>query len=201
MSNEIIILLVLLCILFTYNKTNSLYSYHSKALLRKNHNIYTQLQPQPQQEPHNHFYEKSKYLTAVQWKHINIILTNNSSSYELKKKVKNIIYSYYEDWAFSNVHHIKKKYYYMSQDIELDELKLYAYIGLRKAIINYDINCINNNTIHNFPNYAYKYVHNEIVNGISELLPMYLHYQEEKHLHLHNKHYKRTKRSTKYIKK
>ena len=200
MSNKIIILL-LVCILFTYNNTNSLYSYHSKILLRKNDNIYMQMQQPEQQEPHNHFYEKSKYLTSVQWKHINIILANNSSSYELKKKDKNIIYSYYEDWAFSKLYHIKKKYYYMSQDIELDELKLYAYIGLRKAIINYDINCINNNnnnnTIYNFPNYAYKYVYNEIVDGISELLPMYLHYNEEKHLHLHNKHYKRSK----YIKK
>ena len=163
MSNAMIILL--LCMLFI-NNINSLL-----------------------QQPNNYFYTKSKYLTPVQWKHINIILTNNSSSFELKQKIKNIIYNYHEEWAFSKVYYIQKKYHYLCQDIQLDELKLYAYIGLRKAIINYD-----SNTIYNFPNYASKYVYNEIFNGISKLLSIYLHYEEQQHMHKFHKSVKNNKK-------
>ena len=144
---------------------------------------------QPNINTNTYYYKKSKYLTPVQWKHINMIIHNNSSSYILKKKVKNIIYNYYEDWAFSKVYYIKKKYNYISQHIQLDELKLYAYIGLRKAIINYD-----NSTIFNFANYASKYVYNEIFNGISELLPLYLYYDEKNHIHKYYKHAKNMKK-------
>jgi len=165
MSNTIIILL--LCMLFI-NNINSLL-----------------------QQPNNYFYTKSKYLTPVQWKHINIILTNNSSSFELKQKIKNVIYNYHEEWAFSKVYYIQKKYYYLCQDFQLDELKLYAYIGLRKAIINYD-----SNKIYNFPNYASKYVYNEIFDGISKLLPIYLYYEDQQQ-HIH-KHYNCVKNNKKY---
>jgi DNA-directed RNA polymerase specialized sigma subunit len=138
------------------------------------------------QQPNNYFYKTSKYLNNVQWKHINLILNNESSSIELKQKVKNIIYNYYEDWAFSKVYYIKKKYAYICRHIQVDELKLYAYIGLRKAIINYEYNII-----YDFSKYASSYVFNEILNGISELLPIYLHYEQQKHIHRYYKNIKK----------
>jgi hypothetical protein len=161
--------------------------YQSKVVSPKYNNALSMVVP----NTNTYFYKKSKYLTAVQWKHINMILNNTNSSYDVKQKVKNIIYYYYEDWAFSKVYHIKKKYYSICKHIQLDELKLYAYIGLRKAIIHYDKQT---EIIYNFSDYAYNYVYNEIVYGITELLPLYLYYENQKHIHQYyrqvkNKHF------------
>jgi hypothetical protein len=108
------------------------------------------------------------YLSTIEWKNINLILNHNDSTPELKDKVKNIIYNCYEKWAFSIVSIIKQKYWEKCEPIQLDELKLYGYIGLRKALINYD------STKYNiFTNYAVKYIYSEVFRGIYELTPIY----------------------------
>jgi DNA-directed RNA polymerase specialized sigma subunit len=106
-----------------------------------------------------------------------------------KPKIKRVV-TETEKWAFSTAYSIKKKYWKECRLIQYDELKLYAYIGLRKAIINYD-----SNTIYNFPNYASKYVYNEIFNGISKLLAIYLYYEEQQYMH---KYYNSVKNNKKY---
>jgi hypothetical protein len=107
-------------------------------------------------------------LTTLEWKNINYILNHNNSTPELRNKVKNIIYNCYEDWAFSMVSIIKQKHWEKCGPIQLDELKLYGYIGLRKALINYD------STKYNiFTNYAVKYIYSEVFSGIYELTPIY----------------------------
>jgi hypothetical protein len=114
----------------------------------------------------------TKYLTNMQWRNINYILGHNNSTPEMKNKVKNVIYNYYEDWAFSRVYYFRQKYWYICYQIQLDELKLYAYIGLRKAIINYD-----SKKTSDFAKYASKYIYNEIFIGVNELLPIYRAFQ------------------------
>lgn len=111
---------------------------------------------------------QDNHLSTIEWKNINYILNHNDSTPELRDKVKNIIYSCYENWAFSMVHLIKNKHCEKCGQIQIDELKLYAYIGLRKAIINYDSTRYNQ-----FTNYAVKYVYSEIFSGIYELTPIY----------------------------
>jgi hypothetical protein len=107
-------------------------------------------------------------LTTLEWKNVNYILNHNNSTPELRNKVKNIIYNCYEDWAFSMVSIIKQKHWEKCGQIQLDELKLYGYIGLRKALIEYD------STKYNiFTNYAVKYIHSEVFRGIYELTPIY----------------------------
>lgn len=107
-------------------------------------------------------------LTTLEWKNINYILNHNNSTPELRNKVKNIIYNCYEDWAFSMVSIIKQKHWEKCGQIQLDELKLYGYIGLRKALIDYD------STKYNvFTNYAVKYIYSEVFSGIYQLSPMY----------------------------
>jgi len=108
------------------------------------------------------------YLSTIEWKNINFILNHNDSTPELRNKVKNIIYNCYEEWAFSMVHLIKNNHWEKCGQIQIDELKLYAYIGLRKALINYDSTKYNQ-----FTNYAVKYVYSEIFSGIYELTPIY----------------------------
>ena len=110
----------------------------------------------------------NNYLSTIEWKNINYILNHNESTPELRNKVKNIIYNCYEKWAFSMVSIIKQKYWEKCGPIQLDELKLYGYIGLRKALINYD------STKYNiFTNYAVKYIYSEVLTGIYELAPIY----------------------------
>ena len=82
--------------------------------------------------------QQSNSLTTLEWKNINYILNHNNSTPELRNKVKNIIYNCYEGWAFSMVSIIKQKHWEKCALIQLEELKLYGYIGLRKALINYD---------------------------------------------------------------
>ena len=111
---------------------------------------------------------ESSYLSTIEWKTINYILNHNESTPELRNKVKNIIYNCYEGWAFSMVSIIKQKHWEKCGPIQLDELKLYGYIGLRKALINYD------STKYNiFTNYAVKYIYSEVLTGIYELAPIY----------------------------
>jgi hypothetical protein len=111
---------------------------------------------------------ESLYLSTIEWKNINYILNHNDSTPELRDKVKNIIYNCYESWAFSMVSIVKQKHWEKCESIQLDELKLYGYIGLRKALINYD------STKYNiFTNYAVKYIYSEVLSGIYELSPMY----------------------------
>jgi len=114
----------------------------------------------------------TKYLTNMQWRNINYILGHKNSSPEMKNRVKNVIHNYYEDWAFSRVYYFRQKYWYICHQIQLDELKLYAYIGLRKAIINYD-----SKKTSDFSKYASKYIYNEIFLGVNELLPIYKAFQ------------------------
>lgn len=122
--------------------------------------INAQKNEEQQQQPNS--------LTTLEWKNINYILNHNNSTPELRNKVKNIIYNCYEDWAFSMVSIIKQKYWEKCGPIQLDELKLYGYIGLRKALINYD------STKYNiFTNYAVKYIYSEVLTGIHELAPIY----------------------------
>ena len=45
---------------------------------------------------------------------------------------------------------------------------MYAYIGLKKALINYDSTKYNQ-----FTNYAVKYIYSEVFAGIYQLYPMY----------------------------
>jgi hypothetical protein len=135
---------------------------------------------------------RNNYLSTIEWKKINTILNHNESSPELHKKVNNIIYNYYEKWAFSTAYSIKKKYWKECRLIQYDELKLYAYIGLRKSIMNYDSNKINI-----FTDYAIKYIYDEVYNSI---YPRYLFHENYKNIlknhhkiHKH-KHYGKTYR-------
>jgi DNA-directed RNA polymerase specialized sigma subunit len=142
------------------NNPESLYQKLTETLLKPPTVTHIKEQKGEEQQPN--------YLTTLEWKNINNILNHNNSTPELRNKVKNIIYNCYEEWAFSMVSIIKQKHWEKCGPIQLDELKLYGYIGLRKAVINYD------STKYNiFTNYAVKYIYSEVFSGIYELTPIY----------------------------
>jgi DNA-directed RNA polymerase specialized sigma subunit len=169
------------------NNPESLYQKLSETLLQGP--TVTHIKEQKGEE---HEQQQSNSLTTLEWKNINYILNHNNSTPELRNKVKNIIYNCYEDWAFSMVNIIKQKHWEKYGPIQLDELKLYGYIGLRKAVINYD------STKYNiFTNYAVKYIYSEVFSGIYELAPIYAcdgnyrYIKKQKIIHRMNYKYKR----------
>jgi len=145
-----------------------LYQKLADKLLYKSQSINIITEKENIEEKQLQLQTQDNYLSTIEWKNINYILNHNDSTPELRDKVKNIIYNYYENWAFSMVNLIKNKHWEKCGAIQLDELKLYAYIGLRKALINYDSTKYNQ-----FTNYAIKYVYSEIFSGIYELTPIY----------------------------
>jgi len=143
------------------NNPESLYQKLSETLLQRPTLTHIKEQKSEEQQHPNS-------LTTLEWKNINYILNHNNSTPELRNKVKNIIYNCYEGWAFSMVSIIKQKHWEKCESIQLEELKLYGYIGLRKALINYD------STKYNiFTNYAVKYIYSEVLSGIHELTHIY----------------------------
>jgi len=168
-------MMIFICALFTWNITcfrhsyksinnpESLYQKLSETLLQRP--TLTHIKEQKSEEPEQ---QQPNSLTTLEWKNINYILNHNNSTPELRNKVKNIIYNCYEGWAFSMVSIIKQKHWEKCESIQLEELKLYGYIGLRKALINYD------STKYNiFTNYAVKYIYSEVLSGIHELTHIY----------------------------
>jgi hypothetical protein len=110
------------------------------------------------------------YLFTSQWNKIDNILTNKDK-YSLVQiqKIHTIIYNNYEKWALNKASQFKHLHKYKSRGILLDEIKLYATIGLYKAIKNYDpIKC--KNTTFSF--YAAKYVVGECYTCVTELQPL-----------------------------
>jgi len=170
------------------NTPESLYQKLADSLLQRPTTIITHHQQIQGQQ----IREQEVDLSTIEWKNINYILNHRNSSPELRVKVKNIIYNCYEKWAFSMVHLIRNKHQEKCGPIQVDELKLYGYIGLRKAIINYDSTKYNQ-----FTNYAVKYIYNEVFNGIYELSPIYAcdgdyqYVKKQKIIHKMNYKYKR----------
>jgi len=145
------------------NTPESLYQKLSETLLQGP--TATHIKEQKSEEHQN---QQPNSLTTLEWKNINYILNHNNSTPELRNKVKNIIYNCYEGWAFSMVSIIKQKHWEKCALIQLEELKLYGYIGLRKALINYDSKKYNI-----FTSYAVKYIYSEVLSGIHELTHIY----------------------------
>ena len=116
------------------------------------------------------YYYSSAYLFSSQWSTINNILTNKQNySPEQIRQVNKIIYTNYEKWASQKAIQFKQFHKYKCRGILNDELKLYATIGLNKAIKNYDPSKYRTT---NFDLYATNYVMGELYTGLTDLQPL-----------------------------
>jgi RNA polymerase sigma factor (sigma-70 family) len=104
----------------------------------------------------------NSYLTNYQWSLINKIIINKNTPLEIKNKVNEIIFNNYKDKVSYESHLFRKKNFKHLRKIQLDEIKQYGYLGLFKAIKNY-------NGYSNFYSYAKIYIHSELLRSISEL--------------------------------
>jgi len=107
---------------------------------------------------------------ANQWKEINSILTNpDYHTISQKQHVQTIIYNHYEIWANSQALKFKQLHQYKCKHISKEEIKLYAKIGLHKAIVNYNPLKLKNIS---FASYALIHIKGEIYKCITELHPI-----------------------------
>jgi len=120
------------------------------------------------------YYLVSAYLTSSQWFKINKLL-NGNTPIEIKNKLKYIIFNKYKNKTISDALLFKKKYLYSFKDIKNDEIKLYAYTGLLKAINMYKSNISYGYS--NFYNFSQIYIKSELYKCIADrdcnILPYY----------------------------
>jgi RNA polymerase sigma factor (sigma-70 family) len=106
-----------------------------------------------------------KFLSKHQWSLIHNILANPTTDDITKKKTQYIIYTFYDQWAFTQAYKFKQLHKYKCQHISTTELYNYASIGLYKSIQYYNPN-------YNFINYANIYIQSELLKGLTDLYPI-----------------------------
>lgn len=130
-----------------------------------------------------------KYLTKYQWNMIDRILVNPNTNNFLRKKIQNILFKYYEQWAFTKAYRFKQLHIYKCKHISTLELNNYASLGLYKSLLKY-----NPNYKYPFTKYADIYIHSELINGLTELHPIssISKYERKKGYGLNKKYIKKT---------
>ena len=106
-----------------------------------------------------------KFLTKNQWKNINIIIKNKNTPIIMRKKVNQILYTYYKDYALFKANEFKKFHRYKCEHISSEDLYINAYKGLINAIKNYNGNSY-------FLNYINIYILSELYITMTQLYPI-----------------------------
>jgi RNA polymerase sigma factor (sigma-70 family) len=108
-----------------------------------------------------------KYLSKTQWSLIDRLLINPNTPLEHKIKIHEIIYKYYEQWAFTKAYQFKQLHQYKCKHITIFELNNYACYGLHKSIKKY-------NSFYKYPfnQFAEIYIHSELIKAITDLHPI-----------------------------
>jgi RNA polymerase sigma factor (sigma-70 family) len=112
-----------------------------------------------------HFIQK--FLSKTQWSLIDRLLINPNTTTYHKDKIYNILYKYYEQWAFTKAYKFKQLHQYKCKHISIFELNNYASYGLYKSIKKY-------NSLYKYPfdQFAELYVHSELIKAITDLHPI-----------------------------
>jgi len=108
------------------------------------------------------------YITKEQWKSINRILTSsniNPLPPKQETQLRNIIYRYYENWAYYKTVQFKRLHKHKCHAIPLEELAMYSRKALYQATRKYNGNS-------KFVAYAQTYILGELYRGMTELHPI-----------------------------
>jgi RNA polymerase sigma factor (sigma-70 family) len=108
-----------------------------------------------------------KFLSNYQLSIIDKILLNPNTDLIMKKKIHNILYIFYDQYAFTKAYKFKQFHKYKCNHISTTELYTYASIGLYKSIQNY-----NPKYKYSFINYANYFIQGELLKGLTELHPI-----------------------------
>lgn len=114
----------------------------------------------------NYFANSAKlYLSNPQWKMIQRLLEHKQLTMPMKDKINTILFHYYDDWSCYKAMAFKQIHKHKCKHIPLDELQMYARLGLMNAIRNYKGNSV-------FSYYANIYIQGELYRGMTELHPL-----------------------------
>lgn len=108
-------------------------------------------------------------LTKPQWNQIKTLLCHPSTTPIMQRKIRNVLYQNYENWAIHQAYEFKKYHTYKCRTITIDELKTYAQHGLIQAIQNYNPQ---NYTYSPFTEYVKPYIKGELYKGMTNLQPL-----------------------------
>jgi DNA-directed RNA polymerase sigma subunit (sigma70/sigma32) len=110
------------------------------------------------------------YLSNIQWRKINNFIINKQHySIEQQQTIQKVIFLNYKNWVLKTAIEFKKIHVYKCKSISQEELNLYAFIGMSKAIQKY--NPTNYYDI-KFSKYASIYIISELYHGMTELQPI-----------------------------
>lgn len=116
----------------------------------------------------NYFANSAKlYLSNPQWKTIQNLLEHNQLTLPMRNKINVILFYHYDDWSCYKANEFKKIHNYKCNHIPLEELQMYARLGLMNAIRNYKGKSV-------FSHYANIYIQGELYRGMTELHPLTL---------------------------
>jgi len=108
-----------------------------------------------------------KFLSTQQLSLIDKILMNTKTSLEMKNKVWNVLYIYYDQFAFTKAYQFKNFHKYKCQHISTLELYSYASIGLYNSIKKY-----NPKYKYSFVKYANYFIQGELLKAMTNLHPI-----------------------------
>jgi len=123
-------------------------------------------------------YTGPTYLTQIQKDRINYIIQHPNTPIEVRKKINNILFTYYKKWAITQAFQFKQLHKHKCRNIALNECALFALAGLYKSILKFDGK-------HAFTVYAYLHIKGELYKGMTEQQPINIlpkSYLRKKHL-------------------
>lgn len=107
----------------------------------------------------------NKYITKEQWHQLQKFIVEPTTTFEMRNKINQVLYVYYDDWSYSKAVEFKKFHRHKCHHISLNELYTYSNLGLIRAIDKY-------NGKSNFIKYAEIYVKGELYKAITGLHPI-----------------------------
>ena len=109
----------------------------------------------------------NKFLSKSQWSLIDKLLLNPNITKNMRNKIHYILCVYYDQWAFTKAYKFKQFHKFKCNHISTLELYNYASYGLFLSIKKYNVT--NKNS---FFLYTEKYIHYELLKGITDLHPI-----------------------------
>ena len=105
------------------------------------------------------------YLTTPQWKMIQHLLEHKQLTTPMRNKINTVLFHYYDDWSCYKAKEFKRFHKHKCKHIPVEELQMYARLGLMNAIRNYKGKSL-------FSKYANIYIQGQLYRGMTELHPL-----------------------------
>ena len=107
----------------------------------------------------------NRFITKEQWNQINKFIVDPTTTFEMRNKINQVLYVYYDDWSYLKAVEFKKRHRHKCEHISINELYTYSNMGLVSAIKKY-------NGKSSFIKYSEIYIRGELYKAITWLHPI-----------------------------